>query len=70
VNEKGLVMARAEIANPGMLMEGMNVEVLVRKELIDKLVVPKSAVVLRQNQEVLFQICGWKSLLDQCKKPA
>ena len=43
------------IKNPGGLMDGMNVKVLVEKEISDQLVVPKSAVVLRDNQEVLFK---------------
>jgi hypothetical protein len=36
-------------------MDGMNVKVLVEKEIPGQLVVPKSAVLLRDNQEVLFK---------------
>ena len=36
-------------------MDGMNVKVLIQKEIPDQLVVPKSAVLLRDNQEVLFK---------------
>ncbi len=54
VEENGMIRVKAVIKNTGMLMEGMNVEVLLETRVPDRLVVPKSAVVLRQNQEVLF----------------
>lgn len=55
VDENGLILVKALVKNPGGLMDGMNVKVLVEKEIADQLVVPKSAVVLRDNQEVLFK---------------
>ena len=55
IDDNGLVQVKAELKNPGGLMEGMNVTVLIEKQIPDQLVVPKSAVVLRQNQEVLFK---------------
>lgn len=55
IDERGLVQVRARVKNPGPLMEGMNVKVLVENEVPEQLVVPKQAVVLRQNQEVLFK---------------
>jgi RND family efflux transporter MFP subunit len=55
VDENGLILVKAQVKNPGGLMDGMNVKVLVEKEISDQLVVPKSAVVLRDNQEVLFK---------------
>lgn len=54
VEENGMITVKAGVKNPGILMEGMNVEVLLESRVPDRLVVPKSAVVLRQNQEVLF----------------
>lgn len=54
VDENGLITAKARIHNPGKLYDGMNVRVLVENEVADQLIVPKTAVVLRQNQEVLF----------------
>jgi len=54
VEKNGLVKVRALVSNPGMLLDGMNVKVLIRNEVPGKLVVPKPAVLLRQNQEVLF----------------
>ena len=55
IDENGLIQVKAELKNPGDLIEGMNVTVLIEKQVPDQLVVPKSAVVLRQNQEVLFK---------------
>ncbi len=55
IDENGLILVKALVANPGGLMEGMNVKVLVEKEVPGQMVVPKAAVVLRQNQEVLFK---------------
>lgn len=55
IDENGLVTVKARVKNSGELMEGMNVKVLSQREVPDQLVVPKSAVVLRQNQEVLFK---------------
>lgn len=55
VDENGLILVKALVKNPGGLMDGMNVKVLVEKEIPSQLVVPKSAVVLRDNQQVLFK---------------
>lgn len=55
IDENGLMMVKALAKNPGGLIDGMNVKVLVEKEVPNQLVVPKSAVLLRDNQEVLFK---------------
>lgn len=55
VDENSLILVKAHVKNPGGLMEGMNVKVLIEKKIQNQLVVPKQAVVLRQNQEVLFK---------------
>ena len=55
VEKNGTVQVRALVKNDGALIEGMNVQVLIERTLNDKFVVPKSAVVLRQDQEVLFK---------------
>ena len=39
----------------------MNVKVLLKKDVRNQLVVPKSAVVLRDNQEVLFKVVAGKA---------
>jgi RND family efflux transporter MFP subunit len=55
IDENGLAWVKAEINNPGGYMEGMNVKVSIKKAIPNRLVVPKQAVVLRQNREVLFR---------------
>jgi len=55
IDDNGLIWLKAEVANPGTYMEGMNVKVSIKQAIPDQLVVPKQAVVLRQNREVLFR---------------
>lgn len=56
IDEHGLVLVRAIVKNVDEeLMEGMNVTVAIKRTVPNQLVVPKSAVVLRQNQEVIFK---------------
>jgi RND family efflux transporter MFP subunit len=55
IDENGMILVKAQVRNQGGLMDGMNVKVIVEKEIPDQLVVPKSAVLLRDNQEVLFK---------------
>ena len=55
VDRNGMVQAKAMVENTqGILYEGMNVRVLVQQAVSNKLVVPKSAVVLRSDRQVLF----------------
>ncbi len=58
IDENGLAWIKAEVTNPGGYMEGMNVKVSIKKAIPGQLVVPKQAVVLRQNREVLFRYTG------------
>ncbi|TDN98957.1 efflux RND transporter periplasmic adaptor subunit [Sunxiuqinia elliptica] len=55
IDENGLIWIKAEVKNPGDYLEGMNVKVSIKKAIPNQLVVPKQAVVLRQNREVLFR---------------
>lgn len=61
VEKNGMVKVKARISNDGKLIEGMNVKIRIQKEIPEKLVVPKSAVILRQNQEVLFKYINGKA---------
>jgi len=61
VGADGLVAVKAVVANPGSYIEGMNVSVLIEKAVPNQYVVPKSAVVLRDNQHVLFKVVGGKA---------
>ncbi|MBO5563396.1 MAG: efflux RND transporter periplasmic adaptor subunit [Bacteroidales bacterium] len=54
VDKNGQVLVRARVRNDGHLVDGMNVKVTVERMLPDCLVVPRSAVVIRDNMDVLF----------------
>jgi len=57
VDENGLVTVHGLVENSnGKLLEGMNVKVLVRTKFQNQLIIPKSALVLRQNKEVVFTV--------------
>lgn len=61
IEKNGTILVKAIVKNDGKLTEGMNVKVRIEKEVKGQLVVPKSAVVLRDNQEVLFKVVGGKA---------
>jgi multidrug efflux pump subunit AcrA (membrane-fusion protein) len=61
VDENGQIQLKALLGQSGQLMDGMNVQVLVENAIPAQLVVPKPAVVQRDNQEVLFRIVGGKA---------
>ncbi|HCC70476.1 MAG TPA: efflux RND transporter periplasmic adaptor subunit [Bacteroidales bacterium] len=54
VDENGMVKVRAELSNGGRLLEGMNVKILIRKPVENRLVIPKEALVIRQGRDVVF----------------
>lgn len=58
IDENGMILVKAKVKNPGGLIDGMNVKVIVEKNIPDQMVVPKSAILLRDNQEVLFRYTG------------
>ncbi|MCI1640528.1 MAG: efflux RND transporter periplasmic adaptor subunit [Bacteroidales bacterium] len=55
IDKNGQIAVRASVRNDGTLLEGMNVKVIVEKSVAKRLVVPKSAVVIRDNMDVLFR---------------
>ena len=61
VNDRGQIIVEAEIVNDGSYIDGMNIHIYVENEMPDQLVVPKSAVVLRDNLEVLFRYSNNKA---------
>ncbi len=53
--EDGLVKITAEIPNTNnILIDGMNVQIKIKNEVPDCIIIPKSAVVYRQNRKVVF----------------
>jgi len=61
VEKDGTILVKARITNDGKLLEGMNVKVFIQKDIPNQFVVPKSSVILRQNQEVLFTVKSGKT---------
>ncbi len=55
VDRNGQIAVTAAISGGSGLLDGMNVRVVVDKDLPAQLVVPKSAVVIRDGLEVLFR---------------
>jgi membrane fusion protein (multidrug efflux system) len=61
IEKNGTLLVKAVVKNDGKLTEGMNVKVRIEKEVKGQLIVPKSAVVLRDNQEVLFKVVAGRA---------
>ena len=61
VEKDGTILIKALVKNDGNLMEGMNVKVFIQKDIPDQFIVPIAAVVLRDNQEVLFTVKNGKA---------
>ena len=62
IDEHGNVTIKARVPNAsGRLVEGMNVKVLIRDKVPGGLIVPKEAVVLRNNQQVVFSLLNGRS---------
>lgn len=57
IDLNGLLLVNARVANPtGELLDGMKVKVVVETEIPDQLIVPKTAVLARQNRQVVFTV--------------
>ena len=55
IDEHGMITVQAEVNNPDSeMMDGMNVKVLVKNELPNCIIIPKTAVLYRQNRKVVF----------------
>lgn len=58
VDANGMVQVKAQVRGSDRLFSGMNIKVSVRRQMPEQLVVPKSAVVLRQGRQVVFTLQG------------
>ena len=56
VDQNGQISVTAQVPGSDELMDGMNVRITVENSVPNQMVVPKSAVVIRDNLEVLFRI--------------
>ncbi len=55
IDENGMVKVKAVTGNRGaLLVDGMNVSILVKRQIDNKIIVPKSAVLPRQGKKVVF----------------
>ena len=61
VESNGMVKVKARVANNGRLIEGMNVKVTLRQPMGERLVIPKSAVVMRSGKPVVFTLTHGKA---------
>ena len=61
VDRNGQIRVTASVPGNARMLDGMNVKVKVDRALPDQLVVPKKAVVIRDNLEVLFRYNNGKS---------
>ncbi len=61
VDQFGQIAVTAQLPGSDRLMDGMNVRITVNNRIPDQLVVPKSAVVIRDNMEVVFRYVDGKS---------
>lgn len=61
VDQNGQIAVTAQVPGSDELIDGMNVRITVENSLPNQLVVPKSAVVIRDNLEVLFRYKDGKS---------
>lgn len=62
VDANGQIRVVAQIPGDGRMLDGMNVRIFAEKVEPGQLVVPKSAVVIRDNLEVLFRYARGKSV--------
>jgi len=55
VDEHGMILVQAGVDNPdGILIDGMNVKVIVKDIVHNCIIIPKTAVLYRQNRKVVF----------------
>ncbi len=61
VDENGMILISGSVTGDLDLIDGMNVEIIVKSVVENHFVVPKSAVVIRQNYPVLFKLVDGKA---------
>jgi hypothetical protein len=67
VDKNGQISVTATVKGEPGLIDGMNVKVVVEDSIADQLTVPKSAVVIRDGQEVLFKSSNGRSVWTYVK---
>jgi len=68
VDKNGMVRVKASVQSASnKLFDGMNVNVRVQKKMPNQLVIPKKALVLRTNRQVVFTLRNGKSMWNYVK---
>jgi len=67
VDENGTIRVKAKITGDNTLAEGMNVRIILRSEVPDQFVVPKEAVLIRQDQSIIFKYTDGKAFWTYVK---
>jgi len=68
VDKNGMVRVKAAVQSPAnKLYDGMNVNVNIQKTLPSQLVIPKKALVLRTNRQVVFTLHDGKAMWNYVK---
>lgn len=68
VEENGLIRIKAKILNPSLnLYDGMNMKIQIEEEVKEVISIPKEALVLRSNREVVFSLEDGKSKWNYVK---
>ena len=68
VDKNGMVRVKASIQSASnKLFDGMNVNVRIQKKMPNQLVIPKKALVLRTNRQVVFTLRNGKSMWNYVK---
>jgi len=68
VDRNGMVRVKATVQSPAnKLYDGMNVNVRVQKTVPNQLIIPKKALVLRTNRQVVFTLHNGKSMWNYVK---
>ncbi len=67
VDDKGMVRVRAQVSGNKKLFSGMNVRINVHRSLGERLVIPKTSVVLRSGRQVVFTLKQGKAQWNYIK---
>jgi RND family efflux transporter MFP subunit len=67
IAQNGQITIKATIKAAKSLIDGMNVRTIIKRTIKDCLVVPKSAVVLRSNRQVIFTYENGKAMWNYVK---
>jgi len=68
VDEQGMVRVTAQIPNPKReLIDGMNAKVILQKRIPECLIIPREAVLYRQNRKVVFVYENGKAIWHYVK---